>query len=468
MIIQFATQSYKSDSLPISSQRVINCYAEMEPKDAKTQVAVKGVPGMDAFAVCGSGPVRGLWTMAGVLYAVSGQTLYSISSAGVVTSLGGAVTGTSVVSMADNGTQLCIVNGTNGYIWSQTGGFQLITNANFYPSANVTFFDDYFVFNQVNTNKIFISAILDGTTYNGLNIAAAEVQPSYVLATVNQQENLLIFTQKVIETWYDTGAVTFPFQRINGGTIERGCASGASVVKEDNSVFFLGDDGIYYRLNGISPTRISTHAIEAAWETYPIITDAVAFTYTIEGHKMLHLFFPSANASWEFDIATNLWHERISWDMSNNNLGRWRANCHANAYNNIYFGDAYSGTIGQLDVNTRTEFGNIIQWQMVSSAIHSDRKRVFFPRLELDFETGIGLTTGQGSNPQVMLDWSDDEGRTYKPDQIWQSIGPIGTYQKRLKWTRLGSSRDRRFRITISDPVVRNLVAANADITVGM
>jgi hypothetical protein len=83
MIIPFAVESYSSRSLPVSAQRVVNCYAEKEPPDAKTQVAVFGSPGMTRFATCGTGPVRGFTFMNGVAYVVSGQRLYSLTSPGL-------------------------------------------------------------------------------------------------------------------------------------------------------------------------------------------------------------------------------------------------------------------------------------------------------------------------------------------------------------------------------------------------
>lgn len=443
-------------------------YAEIQPSGAKDQVPVFGCPGLVQFANCGVGPVRGMWNMAGVLYVVSAGTLYSVSKVGVATALGGTITGTGNVSMSDNGTQLCIVNGTNGYIYSVSGGFQLITDPAFNPANTVTFFDNYFVFSQTNTNQFFISAPLDGTTYSALDFASAEVNPDYIVAVVNQQENLLLFGQKTVETWYDSGDVNFPFNRYDGATIERGCIAPLSVIKEDNSVFFLGDDLIFYRLNGVVPVRISTHAIEYAWSLYPTQADATSFSLTWQGHKWIVLNFPSGNATWVYDIATQLWHERVSFNQSGSSMLRWRGNAYCNIYGMQLIGDAFTGQIGRLDENTFTEYGNTIQAYLIAPVIHSDKKRVFCQRFELDVESGVGITTGQGSDPQIMLDWSDDGGRTFSGLQLWQSIGKIGAYRQRLRWLRLGQFRNRVFRVTISDPVRRNIIANNLDIKVGL
>jgi hypothetical protein len=467
MIIPFAVESYSSRSLPVSAQRVVNCYAEKEPPDAKTQVAVFGSPGMTQFATCGTGPVRGFTFMNGVAYVVSGQRLFSLTSTGVVTDIGGSIAGTAVVSMSNNGTQVNIVNGVNGFIWTATSGFQVITDANFHAATTTTFFDNYFVFPWDGTNKFFISASLDGTTYNGADFASAEVSSDYVLSIVNQQENLLIFGQKTIEGWYDAGAINFPFQRTGASTIERGTAAAMTPIKEDNSVFFLGDDLMFYRINGVALMRVSNHAVEQAFQSYSTVSDAYTFSYTFEGHKFINLVFPTANASWVLDIATGYWHERESWDQNNNSYGRWRGNCCLSAFGKVLIGDAYSGAVGYLDANTFTEFGNTMRAIMTSPPIHQERSRIFISVFELDVESGVGLTSGQGSDPQIMMDYSVDGGRTFKNNQSWSSLGKIGAYLQRARWFRLGESRQWILRVMISDPVKRVVIGATANISSG-
>ena len=468
MVINFATQSYKSRSLPLSAQRVVNFYAEKEPQDAKSPIAMFGAPGLTQFADVGQAPVRGMHVMAGILYVVAGGTLFSVSRTGNPVTLGVGILGSSVVSMADNGFQLIIVNGIAGYLYSTVAGFVTINSPNFFPSDTVTFFDQYFVFDRKGTNQFFISGILNGLTYNGLDFASAEVEPDNVLATINQQENLLIFGQKTIETWFDSGAANFPFQRVDGATIQRGCAAAKTPIKEDNAVFFVGDDLIFYRLDGIFIRRVSTHAVEHAWQQYTTTSDAFTFAYTYEGHKFIVLTFPSQDATWVFDISTNLWHERESWDSSNRNLTRWRGNCFATAYNKLLIGDQFTGLIGAIDGNTYTEFGNTIRGLLSGPPIHSDRKRVFISRFELDVEQGVGLTTGQGSDPQIMLNWSKDGGRTFSDLQIWNTAGKIGEYNTRLRWLRLGQARQWIFQVTVSDPVKRSIISAHADMEAGM
>jgi hypothetical protein len=468
MEVTFAYQSYQSLSLPLDNQRVVNAFLEAQVPGAKSQTPVFGAPGLTRWTTLPKGPVRGMWNFRGVLYAVGGDSLYRLNSAGGAKLLGSGISGTQVVSMSDNGQQLMVVNGVGGYLVDVDGNFQQIQNPNFYSASTVLFFDNYFVFDRKGTNEFFLSGLLDGTSYSGLDFASAEAQPGFLTTVAQNLQLLFLFCQNHIEMWYDAGAEDFPFARYAGGVIERGCISPHTVIQQDDALFFLGIDRVFYRLQGNVPIRISTHAIENAFQQYGDISDAFCFTYTIAGHKMIALTFPSVPHTWEFDISTKLWHERESWDEDNKTLGRWRANCACEIYNKILIGDAVDGTIGYLDWENPTEYGNILQCLLYSNQLHSDKLPIFFDRLELDMETGVGLTTGRGSAPIVMLRYSKDGGRTWSRQQPARSLGKIGEFLKRLRWIQMGRGYQWMFEITITDPVKRVLIGTHADFAVGM
>jgi hypothetical protein len=468
--IPFATQSYKNASLAVSAQDLVNFYMEKEPPDAKSQAPIFGVPGLSAFVTVGTGPIRGLHVMNNVLYVVSGQFLYSVQSPVQVTQLGGGVIGESFVPMSDNGIQIILMaDGELGFVYNaQTSVFSQITDANFFPSNTVTFFDEYFLLVKNGTNEWFFSNILDGTTYNALDFESATVEPSFCLAIVNQQENALVFKQRSIETWYDTGTNDNPWARIDGATIERGCAASLTPIKEDNSVFFLGDDLVFYRLNGVLLQRVSTHAIEAHWQKYATVSDAFCFSYTWNGHKNVVVTFPTGNETWVYDISSGLWHRRVSYTSGSTSQGRWGGNCAVEWLGVVLIGDNFSGNIGELSGSVYTEFGNPIIGTAVAPPLAKQRKRLFQALLELDMQTGVGVATGQGSDPQIALDWSDDNGQTWKAFQPWQSMGKMGAYLTRVRWKKLGSFWQRYYRITVSDPVPRVIMGAYGNMSEGL
>lgn len=470
MRIPFATQSYKLPSLKLSAQRCINMFAEREPKDARDEIPVISAPGLRSFATMGTGPIRGLHTFLGTLYVVSGTILYSVSSAGLATVVGSAIPGNDPVSMADNGAagqQMCIVNGTSGFVYSPSGGFQIINDPNFFPANTVTFFDNYFVFDKVGTNQFFLSNLLNGLVYQATNFGSVDGLSGNLVSVQNQLNMLLLFGETHIEAWWDSGAANFPFQRYIGGTVERGCIGALATLKDDNSVWFLGDDRMYYRLDGTVPHRVSQHAIEQDIDNVPSLTGTSAFSYTFGGHKFIVLNIPSIPRTYVYDVSTGLWHERVSWDMFGHSLGMWRSTTHAVAYNQDFFGDQFSGNIGVLDPTIFTEYGNIMQAQVVSPPVHNNARRVFHQRLEVIMRVGEGVAVGQGSAPLVMMDYSDDGGYTFSTQRT-ASLGRAGEYGDRVYWTRLGQSRQRVYRLTISDPVPRTIISAYAELKAGV
>lgn len=210
-----------------------------------------------------------------------------------------------------------------------TAGAILIDSANtigrlsapaFKPASTVRYFDGYFVFDASETRQFFISSINDGTQYSGLDFATASAGSDRVRAVEVYHEQLLIMCERHIEVWWDTGNAAFPFQRYDAALIARGLPYPYGVCSEDNTVFWMADDGIFYRLEGFSPKRVSNFGTEHAWAQYPRrFLDASCFVLDQEGHKFVVVNFQSGQATWVYDIAASveagmpLWHERESW-----------------------------------------------------------------------------------------------------------------------------------------------------------
>lgn len=405
---------------------------------------------------------------------VTGGSNYAI---GIPTCVGSGIGGSDIVGMADNGSQLCVVSGQAGGGWiydtnpqSATFGFQPITDPSFYPADTVSFFDGYFVFDRLGTNEFFVSPLYNGVgPYNGLAYASAESQPDFVIGTILNLELLFVICQAHIEVWYDAGLIPFPFSRYTGtGVSTFGCVAPHTIIKQDGTVFFLGSDKIFYRMQATIPVRISTHAIEHIIAKDTNLTEAYCFTFVLEGHKMVVLQLPASQRTLTFDLSTGRWHERESWGANNVSLGGWRAVTAFQAFNNTYFGDGINSTVNLMDWTTYTELGNTIRGLAYSIPYNKDRKRLFVSRIELDIQAGVGTPSGAGSNPQIMLTWSTDGANTFKPLQFWRSMGKIGQYLKRLRWLRMGQGRQFVFQISCTDPVPRVIIAAHADISVGM
>jgi hypothetical protein len=331
----------------------------------------------------------------------------------------------------------------------------------------VCFLDGYFVFNEPNSQKMWVTSLLDGTSIDPLDFASTEGSPDGLVAVASNFREVWAFGTNSIEVWYDSGATDFPLQRIQGAFNELGCAAPYSVAKMDNGLFWLGRDrrgqGIVYRANGYTGVRISTHAVEWQIQQYSDLTDAIGYTYQQDGHSFYVLVFPSANTTWVYDAATQAWHERAGF--SDGQFTRHRGNCQMSFNNQIVIGDYQNGNIYAFDLDDFSDNGGIQKWLRSWRALPTgtnNLKRTTQHTLQLDCESGVGLNLGQGSEPQVMLRFSDDGGHTWSHEH-WKSMGKIGEYYKRVIWRRLGMTvklRDRVYELSGTDPVKITIMGA--------
>lgn len=465
-------QAYVARSVNAADNRMVNLFPEATPENGKDVGFLNRAPGLRLLATVGSGPVRGMWQYGGYGYVVSSNTLYRVDAAWNATVLG-TVSGSGPVSMTDNGTQLFVACNPLSYIYNATTGvFAQITDPDFAGAVTVGYIDGYFVFNQPNSQTIWVTQLLDGTSVDPLEFASAEGSPDNLVGLIVDHREVWLFGTNSVEVWYDSGNVNFPLERIQGAFNEIGCAAPYSIAKLDNGLFWLGSDargnGIVYRANGYTGQRVSTHAIEFAIQSYANISDAFAYTYQQEGHAFYVLTFPTGNATWVYDVATGAWHERAAF--YNGQFSRHASSCQMSFNNEIVVGDCASGNLYAFDLDVYADNGGAQRWLRSWRAIPSGQnnlKRTAQHSLQLDCETGVGLNTGQGSDPQAMLRWSDDGGHTWS-NEHWASMGAIGASGTRTFWRRLGMTdklRDRVYEVSGSDPVKVAIIGAELSVS---
>jgi hypothetical protein len=378
--------------------------------------------------------------MGAYLYVVSGPELYRVDIDGNAVLLG-SINGASYVSMAHNGTQVAIVTAAEVYVATESS-LTLLAVA---PCTAVAFQDGYGLFSEQNSQRFSISPYNDFLSYDQGDFALANAVPDNITGLVNVNRETWVFGERTAQVYYNSGNPDFPFDRIASGVIERGCNAPRTICQYQGRVFWLGDDLRVYGSTGYQPVPISTHAIERFIATYANTDDAVAFVYEQEGHVFYCLGF--AEKTWVYDISTGLWHERVSYG-----LNYWRVKTGERHFGLTLGGDSLTGAIYTLDLDTYTDAGLPILRIATSPPIFADTLFATMWEVRADFEAGVGLYTGQGSDPEAMLRWSDDGGNTWSSEHRAR-IGAIGQRQTRARWTRLGNFRQRCLEISVSDPV---------------
>lgn len=467
--------AYRAFSKNLDSQRCINLYLENdESKQGRDVAALRGCAGLLLLCVCGTGPIRGIRTVRNVLYVVSGDAVYSVSPSLKVTLLGTIFSSVGSVSMSDNGSQVIIVDGTYGYLVTVSTGAVSRISAGAFPSnpVTVTFFDSFFIVNQGNTQQWWVSGSNDGNSWDGTNFASKEGGSDLLVGLIQVDRQLWLFGENTTEIWYDAGGANFPFARVDGVFVETGLASPYCMALLDNSVFWLGADqrgqGIVYRSSGYQPQRISTFAIERELGM-DVISDAIAYSYQSGGHSFYVLTLPTADLTYVFDVSTNLWHQRASYDPILGNFHRHISNC-ADFFNGMnVVGDFVNGNLYYFDDDTPTDNGALRKWLRSWQALPQGQntgRKVFYSNLEIFAETGQAPQTGQGSKPTASLRLSNDGGHTF-PIEMFRSMGLAGQTQARLLFQNLGESRNRVFELSGTDPIVPVFVGAELEAVVG-
>ncbi len=443
-------------SAVVTRERRLNVYFENRPDGDKSKVVVYGTPGlMLKFALAAL--IRGILGTQRQLYAVAAGNFYQLNSLGVPIFTGAINTTNGLVAMASNPTQVLLVDGSYGYIYNPaTKTLAIVSSAGFPNGARTaTFVGGYFVCENPGTQQFNVSNVFDGTTWNALAFASASQYSDNLVAVDSFISNLVLLCERHIEFWQNVGATPQPFAPILSATSEFGLAAIYSRAHIDNSMCFLANNPQgtpqVCRIQGYQVSVISTPDLDAVMAGFGTISDATALSYVADGHPMYQLTFPTANRSFLYDCASGIWSE------TQTGLTAGYAQRHIGNLSTYYAGvtlltDYQTGNIYTLSSSQYTDNGQTILRELVTRHASQDYNTFTVDEVFLDMETGVGLNSGQGINPQVSLECSKDNGRTWGPPLI-SYLGPIGNYLYRVIWRRFGSSRDFVFRIRMTDPV---------------
>ena len=484
----FVGASYEAPSIYQDAQECINFFCEIDPTKqpgSRGVVAMYPTPGLVKIAQLLAAEVRGLHTLSNEDYmiAVAGNLVYKVDKTYTATQIGTLTTSAGPVSISDNvtnnGMTAYIVDGVNRYTWIEsTNTFATLasTDGPWQGATVVDSIDGYNIYNQPNTFNWACTDLNSSLSTQAL-YGSANGFPDNIVSIIVDRRQVYLLKDVTTEVWTDvgntiTGITTFPFARVPGTTVQSGVGAAFSVARFGTSFAAVckdtrGDSTIEAMV-GYEYKKFSTHAVEQSL-TNEITHDAVAYTYQIEGHEMYVVTFPSVGEyglTWVYDGATQQWHKWLSWDSDLAVYKRHRSNCGCFFNNQYIVGDYENGKLYTIENAVYTEDGATIRRLRRAPHLTIDLQRQYFESFQIQFQPGVGLTTGQGNDPQAMLRWSNDGGSTWS-NEHWVTIGKIGQYANRALWRRLGWSRDRIFEVVISDPVKAVIVSAELKASAG-
>lgn len=455
---------YATRSLPMSAQTCVNLYLEINESQSGNTGVLLGTPGLLRQVQLKGGQCRGLRSVMGSLYAVSGPYVYRISSNFDVQLLGQLPNMGGQVSITDNGEQVLFSHKNGWHYCTLTGLLQPVGDMDQPIDSIVTTQDGYVLFTD-GDDRFGITALNDVSNIDPLDIATAEGVPDGLVAIVSDHREAWLLCNTSTEIWGDTGNALFPFERIPGGMLETGCAARFSIARADDSIFWLSADragnATIIRTNAYKPVRISTHALEHELESYARIDDAFGYAYQQEGHTFYVITFPTADATWAYDCATQLWSRR-GWRDSQGILHRHRANAYAFFNDQHVVGDWQNGKLYVMDLSTYTDDGDAIYRERAWPIPDAERKRIRIDRVELVAEMGDGNQISASVIEQVSLQVSHDGGRTFGYKRF-QNLGQKGARLVRAVWRRLGMGRGSVLKASTTTASKVAWIGANVD-----
>lgn len=459
--IQLFGSGINGKSATVTAQRRVNVYFEIREDVEKAKVAIFGTPGSSLFASLGSNPVRGWHVFKNNIVLVAGANAYTVSAVGVVTSIGTLSTSTGNVGMEDNGQFLMIVDGTKCYGWDGTTFTSPMVSANIPNGATTIAFNDLrFIVDNATASasggQFNMSPLncLAATAWDALAFNNASASPDALLAVDVDHGFLILWGSASIEFHYDAGDTPPSFPPIQSATQQVGLAAKWSRAKFNNTMAFLGTNlqGGYsiYMLEGFQAKVISNRDIDSYFDDFSTVADAVAMSYMWDGHPFYVLTFPTAGRTFLYDGSTGIWSEQ---QTGTGLIGRYYGQFSITFNGSVYVSDYASGNIYLLSDEAFTDNGTPIMRLCQTRHIHDQGNMLAIDEVFVDLETGVGLQSGQGSNPQIMFSTSKDGGRTFGNERL-MSIGAVGQYLgPRATLRRFGASRDFVFRLRMTDPV---------------
>lgn len=466
--------SYTSRSVAIAAEECINYYAEPVESQgavspgrayggqmAQGRIALVYTPGMTVFATLPESPVRGQLEIQGRHFAVGGTKFCEVASDGTVTPRQTVNNDSNAVSMDATNTQILVVAAGGAYCFTLADNtWQDVTSKLLGVPLQVQAIDGYFIV-LLSNGEFQVSSPLDGLTWPGTQVTKPSVFAEKPRSIIANHRELIVSGSRHAQPYGDTGSDNV-FDVVQGTLIEQGSAARFGPCRADNTIFWISEDERgarqCWRASGYTPQRISTFAVEYDLSTYSQtqILSLVTYAYQDGGHLFWVIYIPGSTFSWVYDVATQLWHKRASWNGTSWGP-HWSWN-HAYAFGKHLLGDWNSANIYQITNSALDDAGTQIRRLRRSATVEEELEWVRHAELTLDIETGKGpavpLTDESGNprGPMCMVRWSDDRGHTWS-NEHWIDCGQIGNFRARAILRRLGRSRYRVYEVSMTDPV---------------
>jgi hypothetical protein len=314
--------------------------------------------------------------------------------------------------------------------------------------TSVCDFEGYFIW-SFGDGRIFASD-LNSVAVSALSFNTE--QGLFARRVVRYGGRLYVFGDKWCGVYRNAGTVPFPLAR--EVTIPRGIVGTHAIAGWEagwaNQLIWAGDDFIVYKLDGYTPTPISTGDVSRA------IQGAVsggnrdlieAFVYMYDKNPFWVLTCHDL-WTWEYNLATGEWNERASFNRDN-----WKGMKSIRMFDRWIIGDQYTGGLYEISGTYFLEDTDPLIWQVESGVLHGFPRGMIIPRASFHFTMGVG-DFSRVADPEVEIAWSLDGGYSYG-DPVIRRLGAPGHTKSHPYILSSGLSKGQgvRYKLRVSDNV---------------
>jgi len=455
----------------VANARLINGYPEVSGDDGKSQFALYGAPGLTRWdSASYAGAERGMIELsANELIAVLGNQIVSYDAVGADTLLTNIV-GSGRVIMARNRAsppQIGIVTSAGQYYVLEAGVLTLNADTDLPAPNSIDYLKGKFLYG-IPDGRIFASATDDGTSISALAFDVADSNADGLVRVFVNAGFLYAYGPKSLEIWQADPSLAgqpFPFSPVQQD-IEYGLSGAHTVAKFEKALIWVDQNNIVRYGRDGSAERASTHAVERSIEALTATQKAemVGSVHAWQGHETYTL--KGANFTWCLDLPLakksgfeKAWYERESYG-----LDHWRVNSSILFAGKYILGDEDDGKLYSLDPAAQTENGADHVLEIHCPHSHRFPERMIVDGIEIDLVSGVGLNTTDDWNadPEIMVDFSEDGGKTFQCERR-AKIGRQGEYRQTVRLNRWGrcTKKGRIWRIRASAAVLKAINSAS-------
>jgi len=434
--------SYPVNMVPVPKQQGIsNGY--LRPADGLVQFGIG--PGVD----------RGGINWNGFCYRVMGGELIKILSDGSHESIG-FVGGSGQVTFDYSFDYLGIASSGELYLYDGvrlrrlTGAAQGLDQTIGYV-VDFVWVDGYFM--TTDGEFLIVTELNNPFVINPLKYGSSEADPDPVKALVKIRNEVYALNRYTIEVFDNIGGDFFPFQRIDGAQVQKGCVGTHACAMFMEAAAFVGGGrneapSVYIGSNS-QAIKIATREVDQILATYTEaqLSQIVMEARVDKGHQ--HLFIHLADQTLVYDATASAELEEPVWFHLTSSLDGWsqyRARNLVWCYDKWLCGDTQSTTHGHLVENISSHYGDHVRWEFGTIVVYNEGRGAIFHELELVCLTG---RVAFGDDPTISTSYSAD-GETWSQEKM-AKVGKLGDRNKRIIWLQQGHMRNwriQRFRGT--------------------